>query len=82
MYSGTQGIQYYQAKHGYTGYIGCIQGIQYDWGKHGYTRYIGVYKVYNMTEVNMGTQDIQGYTVLLRVHMGTQDIQGYTRYTV
>ena len=32
-----------------------MQGIQYDWGKHGYT---AVYKVYNITRVNMGTQNI------------------------
>ena len=35
-----------------------IQGIQYYKGKHGYTRYIGVYRVYSITRVNMGTQDI------------------------
>ena len=35
-----------------------IQGIQYYSGKHGYTRYIGVYRVYSITRVNMGTQDI------------------------
>ena len=35
-----------------------MQGIQYYSGKHGYTRYIGVYRVYSITRVNMGTQDI------------------------
>ena len=62
-----------------------IQGIQYYQGKHGYTRYIGVYKGNSITRVNMGTQDIQGYTrvySITRVNMGTQDIQGYTGYTV
>ena len=39
-----------------------IKGIQYYQGKHGYTAYIGVYRVYSNTRVNMGTQDIQGYT--------------------
>ena len=44
-----------------------------------------------MTRVNMGTQDVQGYTGytvslgkkwVQRINMGTQDIQGYTGYTV
>ena len=46
-----------------------------------YTKYIGVCRVYSITRVNMGTQDIQGYTgytSITRVNMGKQDIQGYT----
>ena len=39
-----------------------IQGIQYYEGKHGCTRYIWVYRVYSISRVNMGKQDIQGYT--------------------
>ena len=35
-----------------------IQGIQYYWGKHGCTGYIRVYRVYSITRVNIGTQDI------------------------
>ena len=35
-----------------------IQGIEYYLGKHGYTGYIGVYKVYSVTRVSIGTQDI------------------------
>ena len=34
------------------------KGIQYDLGKHGYTGYT---RVYSMTRVNEGKQDIQGY---------------------
>ena len=39
-----------------------IQLIQYTLGKHGYTGDIGVYRGYSITRVNMGTQDIEGYT--------------------
>ena len=35
-----------------------LQGIQYDLGKHRYTGYIGGYRVYSISRVNMGTQDI------------------------
>ena len=35
--------------------------LLYDWGKHGYTGHIGVYRVYSLTRVNMGRQDVQGY---------------------
>ena len=60
--------------------------MQHDWGKHRYTRYIKAYKVYSITRVNMGTQDIYGYTGytgyigvyrvynITRVSMGTQNI--------
>ena len=43
---------------------------------HGYTGYIGVYRVYSITRVNMGKQDIGMYRVhsITRVFMGTQDI--------
>ena len=37
---------------------GGIQSIQHYQGKHRYTGYIGVYRVYSITRVNMGTQDI------------------------
>ena len=33
-----------------------------DMGKHEYTGYIGVYRVYSITRVDMGKQDIPGYT--------------------
>ena len=48
-------------------------------------RGIGVYRVYSITKVNMGTQDIYGYYrvySITRVNMATQDIYGYTEYTV
>ena len=61
IYRGIKSIQYYQGKRVHKIYRG-IQCIQYDQSKHGYTGYIGVYKVYSMTRVNMGKQDIQGYT--------------------
>ena len=35
-----------------------IQDIQYYYGKHENKRYIGVYRVYSVTRVNMGKQDI------------------------
>ena len=54
---GIQGVQYYKGIWVSRTYKG-IPGIQYYQGKHGYTGYKGVYKVYSITRVLMGTQDI------------------------
>ena len=35
-----------------------IKGKEFHLGKHGYTGYIGVYRVYSLTRVNIGAQDI------------------------